>query len=379
MADMRADNVRASAARRVAWALLAAFALTAAFALVPGPMAARVAYAAPSGSLTLACATGNGQALEGDTWSLVRVADAELDASGTAVASYEMRGAFAGFAYRWDRMDSSEVADAARELAEFAGTNGLYETSGLADAGGRVAFYGLVPGLYLLERTDIAEGNEASACDPLLVAVPLAEGEALVYDVTAYPKFESGEQPPAQTPPAGEEPPAETTEPPSEWTDGALSQTGDYVMTIVGTLLVMGGIALASGRALRPKACAAGDAATGDGAGAEDAAEGAQGAADGAAEDGDALAPAAAPDEGDPVADTGADDPTAADDKSAVDPAAAGDSDSPACEGDASTDAADERADDELIEDDGASGDDAPVSDDAPDSETKAPADSSDR
>lgn len=374
MADMRADNVRASAARRVAWALLAAFALTAAFALVPGPMAARVAYAAPSGSLTLACATGNGQALEGDTWSLVRVADAELDASGTAVASYEMRGAFAGFAYRWDRMDSSEVAAAARELAEFAGANGLYETSGLADAGGRVAFYGLAPGLFLLERTDIAEGNEASACDPLLVAVPLAEGEALVYDVTAYPKFESGEQPPAQTPPAGEEPPAETTEPPSEWTDGALSQTGDYVMTIVGTLLVMGGIMLASGRALRPKACAAGDAA-GDGA----AADGAQGAADGAAEDGDALAPAAAPDEGDPVADTGADDPTAADDKSAVDPAAAGDSDSPACEGDASTDAADDRADDELIEDDGASGDDAPVSDDAPDSETKVPTDSSDR
>lgn len=360
MADMRADNVRASAARRVAWALLAAFALTAAFALVPGPMAARVAYAAPSGSLTLACATGNGQALAGDTWSLVRVADAELDASGTAVASYEMRGAFAGFAYRWDRMDSSEVAAAARELAEFASANGLYETSGLADAGGRVAFYGLAPGLYLLERTDIAEGNEASACDPLLVAVPLAEGEALVYDVTAYPKFESGEQPPAQTPPAGEEPPAEATEPPFEWTDGALSQTGDYVMTIVGTLLVMGGIALASGRALRPKACAAGDAA-GDGA-----------AADGAVEDGGAPAPTAATDEADSVADAGADAPAAADDELAVDAAAAGDPDAPSCEIDASA-AEDDQADDEAPEDD------VPASDDdAPALEVKAPADSND-
>lgn len=212
-------------------------------ALVVGLVAVwspQVANAAPWGAIVLDCHV-DGTALAHDSYGIVRVADVTYDAGSGTVTSYETSEAFAGFGYDWADMKASEVDEAAKTLANHAAEKDLYEEVRQTDNAGTVGFWSLEPGLYLVDRVEVAPANEGYACDPLLLTVPLADAGQLTWTVTSQPKFEGPSEPGTSEPPAT--PPSET-EPPAE-PEGPMASTGDAALEGMGALLVVGGAGVA--------------------------------------------------------------------------------------------------------------------------------------
>lgn len=250
-------------------ALTVLTALVVAFAAAGRPLAAS---AAPVGFITLDCRV-NGVPLAYDTYGLACVADVTYDADAGTIASYQTRDAFASFGYDWPNMKASELDEAAKALAAFAGENDLYDLTSVSDASGRVGFWGLEPGLYLVARIAVADGNEGYACDPLLITIPLAEDGKLIWSVNSQPKFgepgadnpdepdnpgdpDNPDDPDEPNPGDPDEPddpdepgkpgdpddPGSPKEPGEPWIP--LANTGDAAFAGVGALLVLGGAAV---------------------------------------------------------------------------------------------------------------------------------------
>lgn len=163
------------------------------------------AYAtdARTGTLTISAIwnrdTNNPVPLAGDTYSIVRVASADLDKTGKPTAFHTLK-AFADFDRDWGSLSASEYNTAAKELAEYAGKHDLYEHSGKTNAAGQLKFVDLPAGLYLAARTSVASANKAYTCDPFLVAVPgIADDGTGEFNATAEPKF-SGDDTPEPNP-----------------------------------------------------------------------------------------------------------------------------------------------------------------------------------
>ncbi|NMN01162.1 cell surface protein [Bifidobacterium sp. DSM 109958] len=191
---------------RLVVGLIAGLAALLGFALAPltapSPLSAaapRVASAADAlGTLTVSARWGSGAGgsssgtpLVGDTFSLTRVAAADLDGSG-AIGAYHTLDAFASYDAVWGSLTSSELNAAAKRLDAFAARQGLYAASGVTDAQGQATFAGLEPGLYLVARTGVADANARYVCDPFLVAVPESVNGVPTMHVTAEPKFGDG-------------------------------------------------------------------------------------------------------------------------------------------------------------------------------------------
>lgn len=170
-----------------------------AFAAVPRAFAAN----ARTGTLTISAVwnrdTDNPVPLAGDTYSIVRVASADLDASGNPTAFHTLQ-AFSGFDRDWGKLSASDSNAVAKELADFAGNHDLYEHSGKTNAAGQLTFTKLPAGLYLAARTAVANANQSYTCDPFLVAVPgVGDDGSGEFAVTVEPKF-SGDDTPEPSP-----------------------------------------------------------------------------------------------------------------------------------------------------------------------------------
>ncbi|MCH9276659.1 cell surface protein [Bifidobacterium amazonense] len=146
-----------------------------------------------TGSLTVSAVwnrdTSGAVPLAGDTYSIVRVASADLDENGSVKAFHTLT-AFSEFGYDWGHMDPSAYNEAAKKLTDHATAHQLYEHAGVTDANGSLTFRNLPIGLYLVARTGIAAANQRYACDPFLVAVPgTADDGSGQLNVTVEPKF----------------------------------------------------------------------------------------------------------------------------------------------------------------------------------------------
>ena len=235
--------------------ILALFAiLVSAFAAAP--IAAHAAPRMGSIAIDTAVRTDNGSCvIAGDTFSFAQVATATVDTSyAPAVISFETVDAFAPRGRDWASLDASGWRDAARDLADFAEENDLYEVEMTVSAGGeRLALGGLEPGLYLVSRTGVADANKDVACDPVLVGVPVAEDGGLTYDVTVEPKYEWGRAP-------GEPGGGQDVEKP--WNERVyhvlgMPMTGDGAIALALIIAVAGLGALALARRMRDRKGAA--------------------------------------------------------------------------------------------------------------------------
>lgn len=242
------------AAKRVAGRAIACLGvvlavLVTALSLVASPASARAASGSRTGSISLdtVVQTRDGsRVLAGDEFSLAQVATATVggSASNPAVA-YVTVDAFKAVDRDWSSLTSSQLHDAAVATSRVAARDGLYATAQTVAAGQtRVAFRGLEPGLYLIARTKVADGNKDVACDPALVSVPVAEAGVLTYDVSMEPKFEWTDSGQPEEP-GGSETPGATDEPGKTPLDRFLTsiglpQTGDYLPAIAGGILLLG-------------------------------------------------------------------------------------------------------------------------------------------
>ncbi|KFI53728.1 hypothetical protein [Bifidobacterium biavatii] len=152
-----------------------------------------VAAETVTGSLTVSAVwnrdTSSALPLAGDTYSIVRVASADLDGNGR-VKAFHMLNTFSEFSYNWGHMDPSAYNAAAKTLTDYATAHQLYEHAGVTDANGSLTFRNLPIGLYLVARTGIATANQRYSCDPFLVAVPgNADDGTGQLNVTVEPKF----------------------------------------------------------------------------------------------------------------------------------------------------------------------------------------------
>lgn len=209
---------RTGAVRGVAARVLVAAAVALACALLHPAVAAAEA----SGSITIEAAYRQGETavpVSGDTWGLAQVASATPRDDGTL--AYETCADFAPLDRDWASLDASGLREAARDLGTYARDHDLLAAGrSVTDGSGRASFLGLPTGLYVAVRTDAADANQALACDPVLVSVPLYEDGSWAYDVTVDPKFEGPDGPSSDDPPDN---PSDTTpETPSE-TPGAQS------------------------------------------------------------------------------------------------------------------------------------------------------------
>ncbi|NEG56035.1 isopeptide-forming domain-containing protein [Bifidobacterium platyrrhinorum] len=200
MADMHNHAQRGAIGmpRTLAGPLLAAcLAIAVLFAAVTGlataPATARAA--AVTGSLTIDAQWDRGQddavPLAGDTYSIVRVASADLDDNGTITAFHTL-DAFSRFDADWAKLTSSQLNAAAKRMDAHAAEHRLYATTGVTDANGRTTFTRLAVGIYLVARTHVASANTKYTCDPFLVSVPDGNdltGGAPALNVTVEPKF----------------------------------------------------------------------------------------------------------------------------------------------------------------------------------------------
>lgn len=234
------------------------------FSLCAGALVAAVgaglpaeALAAPTGSIVLKCRYDE-TPLAGDTYALARVATAELDEASGAVVSYRLCDDFSIFDLDWDALSSSELDERARQMATAARERGLFEREARSDAAGEVGFWGLEPGLYLVDRVQAAEANEAYACEPLLIGVPSTEDGASTYNVTSRPKFAYAGEPSIPTEDGGEEPQTGTDEPPASSDGGPLAETGDALAQFGGSLALVGVVSLLVSRLTRGEDEAAG-------------------------------------------------------------------------------------------------------------------------
>ena len=216
------------------------------------PHAARAAQR--QGTLSLQCTTEHDGApvvLAGDTYALALVAAADVAWNdGVPSVTFTPAAGFEAFDYSWGSLDADALRAAAHELDEHAQSAGLYTAgTSTANQAGIASFGWLDPGLYLVARVSIAEGNEAYTCDPMVMSVPALEDGALVYRVVAEPKYEWDESPAA--PPS--EPPAQGSEEPSAPTlddmlaAWGLPTTGDPAFRLGMGLMLLGGLLAAAG------------------------------------------------------------------------------------------------------------------------------------
>lgn len=235
---MVAFNKR-SASRLVAVAVALGFVL-AAFA------GQAVVAEARSGSITISCEVNgpNGSTvLTGDEFSLARVATAEVSWDGDVpTLAYATCEEFASFDRDWAALDADAIRELAPQLAEYAQSNGCYERTLAADSSS-VTFSGLAPGIYLVARSSIAEGNEGVTCSPMLLSVPTVEQGSVTYNLSVEPKYAWTDAP---KPDSG----TDTTEPsipssPSvlERLRGMLPQTGDQQLACLAGLIALAALA----------------------------------------------------------------------------------------------------------------------------------------
>lgn len=150
------------------------------------------AQAASVGSLTIDAVWDRSETdakpLTGDTYSIVRVASVDLDGAGN-IADFHMLEQFTQFEQNWESITSSQYHDAAAKIAAYVKQHNLYAQSAATNANGKALFAGLPFGLYLVERTGVADANTQYDCDPFLVAIPGNDSGVAQLDVTAEPKF----------------------------------------------------------------------------------------------------------------------------------------------------------------------------------------------
>ncbi|QTB91309.1 cell surface protein [Bifidobacterium saguini] len=150
------------------------------------------AQAASVGSLTIDAVWNRSEAdaapLAGDTYSIVRVASVDLDGAGN-IANFHMLEPFTQFEQNWESITSSQYHDAAAKIAAYVKQHNLYAQSAATNTNGKTLFAGLPFGLYLVERTSVADANKQYDCDPFLVAIPGNDSGVTQLDVTAEPKF----------------------------------------------------------------------------------------------------------------------------------------------------------------------------------------------
>lgn len=212
------------------------------------------------GTLTISATVADGgtRVLAGDTYAVAQVADATIGDDGT-INGFSTRDAFSAVGRDWGSLSSSQYNEAAKELAEYASSHGLYDVTDHAVTGadGRAVVRDLAPGLYLVSRTAVADANSAYVCDAFLVAIPETEpgtsggaSSAANYAVVASPKFE---QVPAPGPEPSENPSGKPTPEPSKnpsptpavpSQQSNIAKTGAAIMRYVQVAVIFGGIAL---------------------------------------------------------------------------------------------------------------------------------------
>lgn len=204
MADMR-NGQRGIVARLCGVLLAIATALSVlTFVTIAAP--ARIAQAAPVGSITIDAqwdrGTANQTALAGDTYAIVRIASADLDADTGVIRAFRTLKPFSSFDRDWAKLTSSELNTAAKQLNAYAAKRQLYVDTGVTDGVGRAYFTDLDAGIYLIARTAVASANQRYDCDPFLVAVPETNSGTPTFAVTAEPKFSDngGVTPPNPSP-----------------------------------------------------------------------------------------------------------------------------------------------------------------------------------
>ncbi|NEG88664.1 cell surface protein [Bifidobacterium aerophilum] len=208
-----------------------AFALIAAVVATP-PLTAQ---AATYGSITIDAQwnrdSDDRTALAGDTYAIVRIASADLDAETGTVRAFRTLESFSQFDRDWAGLTSSELNAAAKQLDAYATKNRLYAISDTTNAAGRATFTDLEPGIYLIARTAAASANRRYDCDPFLVSVPETNGGATEFAVTAEPKFSDNGTvtPPNPTPEPEPEPEPEPNKPAKP---GSTANTGAAVSVV---------------------------------------------------------------------------------------------------------------------------------------------------
>ena len=126
--------------------------------------------------------------LAGDGYSLVRIADADLDAAGQ-VDGWHMRDGFSRFERDWSSLTPSQLNEAAADIDAYVTAHHAYDLTATTDTTGRLVFDNLTAGIYLISRTSVAQANRHYTCDPFLVSVPQLVDGTPTMDVTAEPKF----------------------------------------------------------------------------------------------------------------------------------------------------------------------------------------------
>lgn len=151
------------------------------------------AHASSLGSIELTCTVDRGGSkvpLAGDGYALTKVASAKVF-EDTASAVYTIEEAFHAVDRDWLALDGAGLRAAAREVADHAAKQGIEPLrKDRTGPDGKVMFAALEPGIYLIERYDVASANAAFSCDPMLIGVPVRVGDALDYSVEVSPKFE---------------------------------------------------------------------------------------------------------------------------------------------------------------------------------------------
>lgn len=182
--------------------IAAAFALACVLALLCTAQL-RPALAAPLGSIELTCTVDRGGSkvpLAGDGYALTKVASAEVF-EDTASAVYTIEEAFRAVDRDWLALDGAGLRAAAREVADHAAKQGIEPLrKDRTGPDGKVTFGSLAPGIYLIERYDVASANATFSCDSMLIGVPVRVGDALDYSVEASPKFEQEDPKPNPDP-----------------------------------------------------------------------------------------------------------------------------------------------------------------------------------
>lgn len=258
MASRRFDDgaiagARICAVRRAC--LVLAFAVFACAWVIAAAVAApQTAAAAPKGSISLSVVTqdSNGShQLAGDTFTLVQVATTQVHDGGSGQSTgvtYTMLAGFERYDSDWASLSASDVAAAAKNLAQAAFDAGALDAGvprKVPEGARTLTFSGLDSGLYLVVRTGVADANKGLTCDPVLVSVPLLEDGSFTYDVDVDPKFEWTDV----DHPGGNGGGTEA----DRGTPGWLPKTGDYVIGVVCLLVAGGSIAVHIGRRLREK------------------------------------------------------------------------------------------------------------------------------
>lgn len=203
------------------------------------PLCVRAAYAAPQGSLALECSVdrdGVSTLLAGDTYELVFVATAEVDAQGIRYTACEP---FESLTYDWASLDAAGLRDAAAAAAAVAADGDAAPVATVTtNAAGRALAPSLHAGIYLVRRTQVASANADATMAPFVAGIPTLVDGRLTYDVQAHPKFELKPQVPVNPP---QDKPGQGGLTP--WFD--LPTTGDIQLYVAGLIALVGGCMLA--------------------------------------------------------------------------------------------------------------------------------------